>query len=152
MTPTMSDIAELLRHSRTIAVVGLSPKKHRDSYEVAEYLQNHGYRIIPINPIYTNETILGEPCYANLLDAAKALNGTKIDIVDCFRRSEDIPPIAKDAITIGAGCLWMQLDIRHPVATAQAQAAGMMVISDRCTLIDHRDLLLSPAESQSDEN
>lgn len=143
MTPSMSEIAQLLRESRTIAVVGLSPKQHRDSYEVAAYLQKHGYRIIPVNPIYANETILGELCHANLLDAAKALNGTRIDIVDCFRRSEDIPPIAKDAISIKARCLWMQLDIRNAQAAAEAESAGMMVISDRCTLIDHRQLLLS---------
>jgi predicted CoA-binding protein len=139
MTTQQSAIPAILANSRTIAVVGLSPKQHRASFEVAQYLQKHGYRIIPVNPSQAGQQILGETCYPDLITAADALaaQGVQIDIVDCFRKSEDIPPIAQDAIKIKAKCLWMQLDVVNQAASAQAQAAGLAVIMDRCTKIEH---------------
>ena len=133
------DILHILKTCKTIAVVGLSPKVHRDSYEVAEYMQSQGYRIIPINPVAaaSNTPILGEKVYANLLEAAKV---EKIDMVDCFRNSADIPPIATEAVHIKAQVLWMQLGIDNAVAKSEAEAAGLAVVENRCLLIDHRRL------------
>ena len=132
-----SDILHILKTCKTIAVVGLSPKVHRDSYEVAEYMQTQGYRIMPINPVAaaSNELILGEKVYATLLEAAKV---EKIDLVDCFRNSEDIPPIATEAVHIKAQVLWMQLGIDNESAKAEAEAAGLAVVENRCLLIEHR--------------
>ena len=131
------DFLHILKTCRTIAVVGLSPKAHRDSYEVAEYMQAQGYRIVPINPVAaaSNEPILGEKVYATLLDAAKV---EKIDLVGCFRNSADIPPIATEAVDIKAQVLWMQLGIDNETAKAEAQAAGLAVVENRCLLIEHR--------------
>ena len=131
------DILHILKTCKTIAVVGLSPKVHRDSYEVAEYMQSHGYRIIPINPVAaaSNTPILGEKVYATLIDATKV---EKIDLVDCFRNSADIPPIAKEALQIKAKALWMQLGIENDLAKAEAMAAGLTVVENRCLLIEHR--------------
>jgi predicted CoA-binding protein len=134
------DILHILKTCKTIAVVGLSPKVHRDSYEVAEYMQSQGYRIIPINPVAAapnspNMTILGEKVYATLVDAAKV---EKIDLVNCFRNSADIPPIAKEAVQINAKALWMQLGIENDLAKAEAVAAGLTVVENRCLLIEHR--------------
>ena len=129
---------------RTIAVVGLSPKPHRDSYHVAQYLQQQGYRIVPINPVaaQAGASILGQPCYASLSQAAQALAAQHIhiDMVNVFRNSADVPPIAQEAIAIGAPCLWLQLGIRHDEAAAQARAAGLQVVQDRCTLVEHQRL------------
>lgn len=136
--PHAERIPYILRHYRTIAVVGLSPKPHRASFEVANYLQGHGYRIIPINPNVTE--VLGEKAYATLQEAAQH---EAIDLVDCFRNSEDIPPIVEEAIAIGAKALWMQLGVSHPEAAAKAEAAGLLVVQDRCIKIDHRVLLSS---------
>ncbi len=132
-----SDILHILKTCKTIAVVGLSPKVHRDSYEVAEYMQSQGYRIMPINPVAaaSNELILGEKVYSTLLEAAKV---EKIDLVDCFRNSEDIPPIATEAVQIKAKVLWMQLGIDNESAKAEAEAAGLAVVENRCLLIEHR--------------
>jgi uncharacterized protein len=131
------DILHILKTCKTIAVVGLSPKVHRDSYEVAEYMQSQGYRIIPINPVAaaSNTPILGEKVYNSLLDAAKV---EKIDLVDCFRNSEDIPPIASDAVQIKAQVLWMQLGIENEVAKAEATTAGLAVVQNHCLLIEHK--------------
>ena len=129
----MNDIQHILTHTRTVAVVGLSPKPHRDSYEVAEYLQRRGWRIIPINPLAKVDTILGEKVYASLSDAAAHEH---IDLVDCFRNSDDIPPIVDEAIALGLSAVWMQLGIAHPQAAAKARAAGLRVIEDRCLKID----------------
>ena len=133
------DILHILKTCKTIAVVGLSPKVHRDSYEVAEYMQSQGYRIIPINPVAaaSNTPILGEKVYATLLEAAKV---EKIDMVDCFRNSADIPPIATEAVHIKAQVLWMQLGIDNAAAKSEAEAAGLAVVENRCLLIDHRRL------------
>ncbi len=133
------DILHILKTCKTIAVVGLSPKVHRDSYEVAEYMQSQGYRIIPINPVAAaaNAPILGEKVYATLIDAAKV---EKIDMVDCFRNSDDIPPIATEAVQIKAPVLWMQLGIENEVAKTEAEGAGLAVVENRCLLIEHRRL------------
>lgn len=135
-------IADLLLCAKVIAVVGLSPKPHRASHEVAKYLQANGYRIVPVNPSHAGKSLLGEPCHANLSNAAEALKGeqSQIDIVDCFRKSEDIEPIANEAISIQARCLWMQLGIVNHPAAQRAQAAGLCVVMDRCIKIEHRKL------------
>lgn len=130
---------EVIARYRTVAVVGLSPRPDRHSHEVAQYLQSHGYRIVPVNPTAAGQTILGETCYPTLTEAAAALakEGIDIEIVDCFRKSEDIGPIADEAIAIGANCLWMQLDIINEDAAARAGKAGLIVVMDRCLKIDH---------------
>ena len=127
-------IAQILRTSKTIAVVGLSSKPERASYQVAAYLQRHGYRIIPVNPRETQ--VLGEPAYATLRDVPVA-----IDIVDVFRESSAVPEIVAETIAIGAKVLWLQLDIHHADAEAQAQAAGVTVITDVCIKIAHAEQL-----------
>lgn len=135
-------IKNILQSSRIIAVVGLSPKPHRASYDVAAYMQEAGYRIIPVNPSHAGKLILNEICYASLEEAAEKLAKEKhhIDIVDCFRKSEDILPIAKSAIAVGAGSLWMQLDIYNESAAALVSAAGMRVVMNKCMKIEHRKL------------
>ena len=132
-------IPALLKLSRTIAVVGLSEKTSRPSHEVARYLQEKGYRVIPVNPTYAGTHILGEYCYESLRAAAAALGkeNVKIDIVDCFRKSEAIPPIADEAIVIGTRCLWMQLGVINEEAAAKARANGIEVVMDRCIKIEH---------------
>ena len=138
----MRTIAQILHDSKTIAIVGLSNKPDRASFGVAEYLQGQGYRIIPVNPAYAGKEILGERVHASLQEAADALapSGTRIDIVDCFRKSEDIPPLARDAIAIRAGCLWMQLEIENQAAADLARAAGLDVVMNHCLKIEHRKL------------
>jgi predicted CoA-binding protein len=131
-------IAHILENCHTIAVAGLSRNEHRASFEVARYMQQMGYRIIPVNP---NETeVLGEKAYATLTDAAAH---EKIDLVNCFRNSADIPPLAEEAIAIGAKALWMQLGIANAAAAARAEAAGLLVVQDQCIKIDHRMLQAS---------
>jgi predicted CoA-binding protein len=138
----MRSIAQILNDSKTIAVVGLSSKPDRASHGVAHYLQEHGYRIVPVNPSYAGQQILGETVFASLQEAADALaaSGQRIDIIDCFRKSEDIPPLARDAIAIRAGCLWMQLGIENQQAADLARAAGLDVVMDHCIKIEHRAL------------
>ena len=130
----------ILNHCRTIAVVGLSPKPHRASFDVSRYMQAAGYRIIPVNPVVADagEQVLGEKAYATLQEAALH---EKIDLVNCFGNSEDIPPIVDEAISIGAQAVWMQLGISNPAAAAKAEAAGLLVVQDHCLKIDHRVLL-----------
>ena len=123
-------IRRILRNSRTLAVVGLSAQWHRPSYFAAKYMQEHGYRVIPVNPMY--EEILGEKCYKSLRDIAD-----KVDVVDCFRKSSEIPALAEDAIAIGARVLWMQLGVTSPQARARAEGAGLEVIENRCVKIEH---------------
>lgn len=132
----MTDIPTLRRilaENRTIAVVGLSADWFRPSYFAAKYMQEHGYRVIPVNPRYPQ--ILGEKCYASLRDIPD-----KVGIVDCFRKSEDIPPIADDAIAIGARVLWMQIGVINEDAARRARAAGLEVVMDRCVKIEHARL------------
>ncbi|MBO9536401.1 CoA-binding protein [Herbaspirillum sp.] len=123
-----------------IAVVGLSNRPVRASYDVAAYMQSAGYRIVGVNPMYAGQVILGERCHATLQEAAEALakEGLRIAIVDCFRKSSDIPPVVDEAIAIGAECVWMQLDIFHEEAAARARAAGLKVVMDKCIKIEHR--------------
>ncbi len=139
MSETIEAIARVLADSRTIAVVGLSANSARPSHEVAHYMQQHGYRIVPVNPTYAGEQILGELCYATLTDAVTALarDNIKIDIVNCFRKSEAIEPIADEAIAVGARCLWTQLDVINERAAAKARDAGLAVVMDRCLKIEH---------------
>jgi predicted CoA-binding protein len=139
MTTQNDSISQLLNSASTIAVVGLSPNKDRPSHEVAEYLQRHGYRIIPVNPTYAGTNILGEHCYATLKQAKDILieTGVKIDIVDCFRRPEYIDEVATEAINIHAQCLWMQLGIINEAAAAKAEKAGLVVVMNRCIKAEH---------------
>lgn len=132
-------IVKLLAESRVIAVVGLSPKSDRPSHGVAAYLQRHGYRIIPVNPACAGTHILGEHCYATLTLAAAALaeQQTRIDLVDIFRKSELVEPIVDEAIAIRARGVWLQIGIINEAATDKARAAGLDVVADRCTKIDH---------------
>ena len=136
----VSTLRRILGTCRTIAVVGLSPQWHRPSFFAAKYMQSHGYRIVPVNPVAGE--ILGERSYPSVTAAAKALaeQGRKIDMVDCFRKSEDIPPIADDAIAIGARCLWMQIGVVNEAAAAKALAAGLDVVMNRCVKIEHARL------------
>ena len=134
MTQTQ-DIENILKTCRTVAVVGLSPKSHRDSHEVAQYMQSHGWRIVPVNPAAQVSEILGEKVYPSLIEAAKH---EKIDLVEVFRNSEDVPPVADEAIAIGAKALWLQLDIEHAGAAEKVRAAGITVVQNKCLLIEHR--------------
>jgi len=129
----MNRISEILHTSRTIAVVGLSGKRYRPSYGVAEYLQRVGYRIIPVNPMETE--VLGERSYPDLDSVPE-----HIDLVDIFRRSEFVPEIVEAAIRKGAKAVWMQEGVIHDAAAARAEAAGLVVVMDRCILKDHRRL------------
>jgi predicted CoA-binding protein len=124
-------ITEILKNCKTIAVVGLSSNPVRPSYGVTEYMQDAGYRIIPVNP---NETeVLGEKSYARLEDVPE-----KIDIVDVFRRAEEVPPVVESAIRVGAKVVWMQQGIQHEASAESARAAGLTVIEDSCILVEHR--------------
>jgi predicted CoA-binding protein len=133
------DMATLLRHAKTIAVVGLSENPMRPSYGVAKYMQQHGFRIIPINPRAAGKHILNELCYASLQDAVLA-TGLRIDLVDCFRKAEDIPEIVDQAIAVKAGTLWMQSGISNKEAAQRAEHAGMQVVMDKCLKIEHARL------------
>jgi predicted CoA-binding protein len=131
MRPTADPILEILKAYKTMAVVGLSSNPSRASYGVTEYMQSAGYRIIPVNP---NETmVLGEKSYARLEDVPE-----KTEIVDVFRRAEDVPPVVESAIKIGAKVLWMQLGIENAEAGELARAAGLIVVEDACILVEHR--------------
>jgi predicted CoA-binding protein len=124
-------IAEVLSKYKTIAVVGLSSNPMRPSHEVSEYMQRVGYRIIPVNP---NETeVLGEKSYARLEDVPE-----KIEIVDIFRRAEEVAAVVESAIRIGANVVWMQLGIENEDAAERARTAGLVVVEDACILVEHR--------------
>ena len=125
-------IAQLVSKPLTVAVVGLSPKPHRDSFGVAQYMQAHGWRIVPINP--NASEILGEKAYPTLTEAAQHV---RIDLVNVFRNSDDVPPVVDEAIAIGAPALWLQLGITHEVAAAQARAAGLLVVQNKCLKVEH---------------
>lgn len=129
-----ADLRRILQESRVIAVVGLSSNEQRPSYRVAQYLLAHGYTVIPVNP--AEKEILGLKCYASLAEIPQ-----KVDIVDCFRKSADIPPLAEAAIAIGARTLWMQLEISNEQAAQRASAAGLNVVQDLCIKIEHARLL-----------
>lgn len=133
MSDDISTLRRILRECRTIAIVGLSADWHRPSNFVGKYLQQHGYRIVPVNPRY--ERILGERSYATLQDIPHA-----VDMVDVFRRSEDVLPFAQGAVDIGARCLWQQIGVRNLQADALARAAGLATVMDRCVKIEHARL------------
>lgn len=130
------NIRHILRTCRTVAVVGLSPKPHRASFEVSQYMQAHGWRIIPVNPVVaaSGKPILGERVYATLTEAARH---EKIDLVNVFRNAQDVPPVAAEAIAIGAPALWLQLGIEHEAAVAAARAAGLCVVQNKCLKVEH---------------
>lgn len=138
----MRTIPHILNDSKTIAVVGMSAKPERASHGVAQYLKKNGYRVIPVNPTYAGQDILGETVYASLIDAAAALaaTGGRIDIVDCFRKAEEMLPVARDAVAVRAGCLWMQLGVVNQGAADLAKAAGLDVVMDHCIKIEHAAL------------
>jgi predicted CoA-binding protein len=133
MAATWEDVERILTTTKTIAVVGLSDKPDRDSYQIAAYLKQAGYRIIPVNP-RVNE-VLGEKAYPTLRDVPGP-----IDVVEIFRRPEDVPPIVEDAIAVGAKVVWMQSGIVNEEAAARAQAAGLTAIMDACMRSAHRTL------------
>ena len=126
------NIRHILDNCRTVAVVGLSPKPHRASFDVARYMQAHGWRIIPINPNATE--VLGEKAYPSLTEAARH---ERIELVNVFRNSVDVPPVAAEAIAIGAQALWLQLGIENTPAASAAQAAGLRVVQNKCLKVEH---------------
>ena len=128
---TVDPILEILKKYKTIAVVGLSSSPARSSHGVAEYMQEAGYRIIPVNP--NEREVLGEKSYARLEDVPE-----KIEIVDIFRRADVVPQVVDGAIRIGAKVVWMQLGIENAVAAERAREAGLMVVEDACILMEHR--------------
>jgi predicted CoA-binding protein len=129
--PSPDPIRDLLRNSKTIAVVGLSSNRLRPSYGVASYLQSAGYKIVPVNP---NESeVLGEKAYARLEDIP-----FPVDIVDVFRRPAHVPPVADSAIAVHAKALWLQQGITNEAAAAKARAAGLLVVEDACLFLEHK--------------
>ena len=128
------EISRILKSYRNIAVVGLSPKANRPSYQVAAYLLGAGYNVIPVNPGQVE--VLGRTCYPDLLAVPEP-----VEIVDIFRRSEEVGPVVDQAIAIGAKVVWMQQGIVNEAAAAKARSAGLTVIMDRCLKIDHQSLI-----------
>jgi len=126
----INTLRRILRENKVIAVVGLSADWYRPSFFAAKYMQEHGYRIIPVNPKYPQ--ILGETCYPSLRDIPE-----KVGIVDVFRKTQDVMPIAEEAIAIGARVLWQQLGVRNEAAAAKARQAGLEAVMDRCVKIEH---------------
>ncbi len=133
MAADIPTLRRILKSCRTIAMVGLSADWFRPSYFAAKYMQQHGYRIVPVNPRYAE--ILGERCYARLEDIPFA-----VDMVDVFRKSADVMPVARSAVAIGAKCLWQQLGVANAEADAIARAAGLDSVMDRCVKIEHARL------------
>jgi uncharacterized protein len=138
MTNNPAIIDEMLRNSKTIAVVGMSDKATRASHHIGKYLAENGYRVLPVNPVL--KEILGQPCYPDL-DAAQAaareLTGVGIDLVDVFRASENVPPIVDDVIRLGIPYIWLQDGVTHDEAIARAQAAGVKTIQNDCIYREH---------------
>jgi predicted CoA-binding protein len=137
MSNDTNTLRRLLRQTCTIAVVGLSAQWHRPSYFAAKYMQQHGFRIVPVNPRYaaSQEQILGETCYASLADIP-----FPVEIVDVFRNSEDVLPIAQQAMRIGAHCLWQQIGVENLEADQLVRAAGLDSVMNRCVKIEHARL------------
>ena len=133
MADDIPTLRRILQACHTIAIVGLSAEWHRPSYFVAKYMQQHGHRIVPVNPRYNS--VLGETCYARLEDIP-----FPVDMVDVFRKPADVPPIAASAVAIGAKCLWQQLGVMNQEADAIARAAGLDSVMDRCVKIEHARL------------
>ena len=130
------EIRDTLSSSKIVAVVGISPKEDRPSYLVASYLKSKGYRVLPVRP--DGDSILGEKVYHSLSEIPEEI---KIDVVDIFRRPEDVPPIVEEAVQRGAKVIWMQEGIVNEEAAAKAQKAGLRVVMDRCMKKDHQRLL-----------
>ncbi|MBC7731323.1 MAG: CoA-binding protein [Bacteriovorax sp.] len=130
MHDDISTLRRILRECRSIAVVGLSAEWHRPSFFAAKYMQQHGYRVVPVNPRYAE--VLGERCYASLADIPHP-----VDMVDVFRRADDVLPIAEQAIAIGARCLWQQIGVTNLAADELAREAGLDSVLDRCVKIEH---------------
>jgi predicted CoA-binding protein len=137
MVDDIPGLRRILKTNKVIAVVGLSASWHRPSYFAAKYLLDHGYTVIPVNP--GQKEILGQKCYASLREVAEKC-ALKVDVVDCFRKSEDIMPVAEDAIAIGARVLWQQLGVKNVEAAKKAEAAGLETVMDRCVKIEHARL------------
>ena len=131
--PAPLDLAKLLRETKTIAVVGLSSNPSRPSHQVASYLQDHGYRVVPVNP--NCREVLGEISFPSLLQVPKEI---RIDLVNIFRRPEAVLPIVEQAIQVGALGVWMQEGVVHPAAAQLAEKAGLWVVMDRCLMVEHR--------------
>jgi uncharacterized protein len=130
MVDDIAGLRRILKSCRTIAIVGLSAEWHRPSFFAAKYLQEHGYRVVPVNPRY--DLILGERCHARLEDIP-----FPVDMVDVFRREADVPPIARSAVAIGAKCLWQQIGVKSAEGDRIAAAAGLDSVMDRCVKIEH---------------
>ena len=137
VSPAGDPVTEILKNSETIAVVGMSSKRHRPSYGVAQYLQSAGYRIIPVNP--NEQEVLGEKAVACLEDIRQP-----VDVVDVFRRPEHVPEIVESAIRIGAKAVWMQEGVVHEQAAERARQAGLLVIMDSCLLKEHARRFRAP--------
>ena len=135
MSDDIATLRRILREARTIAVVGLSAEWHRPSNFAAKYMQQHGYRIVPVNPRYAGTDGLGEQCVASLTEIPHP-----VDLVDVFRRSADVLPIARDAVAIGAKCLWQQIGVRNLEADRLVREAGLDSVMDRCVKIEHARL------------
>ncbi len=133
LNPDVQALRRIYKENHVIAVVGLSANWYRPSYFAAKYMMDHGYRVIPVNPRY--QEVLGQKCYASLRDVPE-----KVDIVDCFRQSEEIPAICDDAIAIGAKVLWMQIGVINEGAAKRAREAGLEVVMDRCVKIEYARL------------
>jgi predicted CoA-binding protein len=129
------ELKEIFKNGKTVAVVGMSPKEDRPSFRVAAYLQSKGYRIIPVRP--DGDTILGEKIYRTLMEIPE---GIEIDVVDIFRKSEEVPPIVEEAIRRGAKIVWMQEGVIHQKAGEEAERAGLKVVMDRCIKKEHQRL------------
>lgn len=130
----INTLRRILKECRVLAIVGLSANWHRPSYFAAKYMLEHGYRVIPVNPQY--QEVLGQKCYASLRDIPRSVVG-QVDLVDVFRKTADVMPVAEDAIAIGARVLWQQLGVRNEAAAAKARAAGLESVMDRCVKIEH---------------
>lgn len=130
MNEDINTLRRILRECKTIAIVGLSANWWRPSFFAAKYLQERGYHVVPVNPQY--QEVLGEKCYPTLKDIP-----FKVDVVDCFRKSEEIPALTEEAIAIGAKVLWLQLGVINEEAAARAREAGLEVVMDRCMKIEH---------------
>lgn len=133
--PDMYERLDILRRYRNVAIVGVSTDPYRPSHFVAIYLQAEGYNIIPINPTYAGQTLLGKHVYATLIEAKEA--GEVIEVVDVFRKPEDVLPIAEEAVKIGAKVLWLQLGITIEEARMKAQEAGLIFVQNKCMKIEH---------------
>ena len=134
ITASLAEIKAILKDFKMVAVVGLSPKPERPSFRVAQYLKEHGYQIVPVNP--GQKEILGEKCYPNLKEIP-----FPIEVVDIFRNMEAIPAIVDEAIAVGAKVVWMQQGLVDPNSARKAQEAGLQVVMDRCMKVEHAQLI-----------